>query len=544
MTEITVFRARKIVTMNSLQPDATHVAMREGRILAVGDADVASGWGAARIDDSLADKVLLPGFVEGHSHLMAGGIWRYAYLGYHDRIGPDGTAWSGATDVESVIARLETAVKQPAEAGASLFAWGFDPIFLPTERLNRRHLDAVSATRPILVLHSNVHMVTVNSAALALAGYDRGSNVEGIGKFPDGEANGEVRGMAAMLPLLRRLGMDLRSLSRAETSLLPFAQACNRCGVTTATDLINELTVDDVTRMRAVIERADFPIRLYSALSAHTAPPGEITELALKLASMSTEKLRVGAVKIIVDGSIQAFSAKLRWPGYYKAPEHSVWNMPPETLFQFVDTLNAAGVQIHLHTNGDLATEMALQAVARALDRHPRRDHRHTLQHCQLPDRAQYRRIKALGLCVNLFANHLYYFGDKHHDVTVGPDRAQRMNACGTALELGIPLAIHSDAPVTPMGPLFTAWCAVNRRTSSGRLLGAGERISVEQALRAITLGAAYTLFLDGEIGSIETGKRADFAVLEEDPLRVGAEQLKDVPVWGTVLGGRVFAIP
>ncbi len=544
MTEITVFRAHRIVTMNALQPVATHVAMRDGRILAVGDADSASSWGAARIDDSFVDKILLPGFVEGHAHLMAGGIWRYTYLGYHDRTGPDGTAWPGATEIDAVIARLKSAAALPAEATASLVAWGFDPIFLPTERLNRRHLDTVSATRPILVLHSNGHMVTVNSAALALVGYDRGSNVEGIGKFPDGEASGEVRGMAAMQPLLRRLGVDFRTLSRAETSLIPFAQACNRCGVTTATDLINELTVDEVTKMRAVIERAEFPIRLYSALSAHTAPPEEIVALALKLAPMSTEKLRVGAVKIIIDGSIQAFSAKLRWPGYYKAPEHSVWNMPPETLFKVVDVLNAAGVQIHLHTNGDLATEMALQAIERALDHHPRRDHRHTLQHCQLPDRAQYRRIKALGLCVNVFANHLYYFGDKHHDVTVGPDRAHRMNACGTALELGVPLAIHSDAPVTPMGPLFTAWCAVNRRTSSGRLLGAAERISVAQALQAITLGAAYTLFLDGEIGSIETGKRADFAVLEEDPLSVGGETLRDVPVWGTVLGGRAFKIP
>ena len=147
MSEITVFRARKIVTMNPLQPQAIHVVTREGRILAVGDVDVALGWGAARIDDSLADKVLLPGFVEGHSHLMAGGIWRYAYLGYHDRIGPDGMAWPGATDIESVIARLKTAAKQPAEAGASLFAWGFDPIFLPTERLNRRHLGGPRAGR-------------------------------------------------------------------------------------------------------------------------------------------------------------------------------------------------------------------------------------------------------------------------------------------------------------------------------------------------------------------------------------------------------------
>jgi len=107
-----------------------------------------------------------------------------------------------------------------------------------------------------------------------------------------------------------------------------------------------------------------------------------------------------------------------------------------------------------------------------------------------------------------------------------------------------VPLAIHSDAPVTPLGPLFTAWCAVNRRTASGRVLGTDERISVADALRTITLGAAYTLKLDGEIGSIECGKRADFAVLEDDPMDVGAERLKDVRVWGTVQGGRVFEAP
>ena len=145
-------------------------------------------------------------------------------------------------------------------------------------------------------------------------------------------------------------------------------------------------------------------------------------------------------------------------------------------------------------------------------------------------------------MCANLFPNHHFYWGDQHYAITVGPERAERMNACATALAAGVPLAIHSDAPVTPLGPLFTAWAAVNRRTASGRVLGESERISVADALRTITLGAAYTLKLDGEIGSIEVGKRADFAVLEEDPRAVDPAALKDVPVWGTVQGGRVFS--
>ena len=153
-------------------------------------------------------------------------------------------------------------------------------------------------------------------------------------------------------------------------------------------------------------------------------------------------------------------------------------------------------------------------------------------------DAPMFRRMANLGLCANLFINHLWYWGDQHFETILGPDRALRLDACGSALAAGVPLAIHSDAPVTPLGPLFTAWCAVNRITPKGRVLGASERISVAQALHAITLGAAHTLKLDHEIGSIECGKRADFCVLEDDPLQVEPMMLKDVRIWGTGLSG------
>lgn len=188
-----------------------------------------------------------------------------------------------------------------------------------------------------------------------------------------------------------------------------------------------------------------------------------------------------------------------------------------------------------------MATELAIETLDAALKKEPRRDHRFTLQHCQLARPAQFRRMARLGMCVNLFANHHYYWGDEHYRYTVGPDRALRMNACRTALDLGVPMTVHSDAPVTPLGPLFTAWCAVNRLTASGRVQGEAERISVAEALHAITLGAAFTLGMDHLIGSIEIGKRADFAVLDADPTAVDPAALKDIAVWGTVQGGRVF---
>lgn len=536
-----IYAARKIITMAPNRPEATHVAVRDSRVLAVGSLAEVSGWadpGQFRLDETFADKVLLPGFVEGHAHMMAGGVWQYTYVGFQDRISPEGELWEGLRDIEAVTDRLRQ-IESKLEPGTPLIAWGFDPIFLTAHRLNRYDLDQVSKDRPVAVIHSNFHLLTANSVALEMARYDRTTNVMGVELGEDGEPTGELQEMAAMFPVMRRLKIDLRSLARTPSAIRAYGRVCHRSGVTTATDLINDLPLEDVEVMTAITGEKDYPMRLVSVLNAHTAPAEEVVAHALKLRGLSTDKLRLGSIKIITDGSIQGFTARMRWPGYYKGPDHGIWNIPPEQLITTVETLNAAGVHMHIHVNGDEASEVTIEAVARALRKNPNPDHRHVLQHCQLADAAQFRKIRNLGLCVNLFANHVFYFGDQHYELTVGPERAERIDACATALSEGVPLAIHSDAPVTPMGPLFTAWCAVNRVTPSGRVLGSAERISVEEALRAVTLGPAYTLHLDHEIGSIEVGKKADFAVLDDDPLSVDPMAIKDIGVWGTVLAGR-----
>lgn len=537
-----VFAAKKIITMTANRPEATHVAVRDGRVLAVGSLEEVAGWGEFQLDETFANKVLLPGFVEGHAHMMAGGIWNFTYVGYQERTSPDGEVWHGLEDIDAVIGRLRK-IDAELEADAPLIAWGFDPIFLTASRLNRFDLDQVSSSRPIAVMHSNFHLMTVNSRALAMAQYDRDTNVMGVDRGEDGEPTGELHEMAAMFPVMRRLGVDFRSLARTESGIRDYGKVCHRCGVTTATDLINDLPLEDVEVISAITGEESYPARLVPVLNAHTAPADQIAAQAIKLRALSTDKMRLGSIKIITDGSIQGFTARMRWPGYYKGPDHGIWNIPPEQLMTTFETLNAAGVHMHIHVNGDEASEVTIEGIARALTKNPNPDHRHVLQHCQLADAAQFRRIRNLGLCVNLFANHVYYFGDKHYELTVGPERAKRIDACATALAEGVPLAIHSDAPVTPMGPLFTAWCAVNRRTASGRVLGEAERIPVEEALKAVTIGPAYTLHMDGEIGSIEVGKKADFAVLEENPLAVDPMKLKDIGIWGTVLGGRLQPI-
>jgi len=543
MTETTIYVAKKILTMNPNQPEVTHVAVRDGRILGAGALSDLEPWGAYTLDDRFSDKVLMPGFVEGHAHTMEGTLWRNTYVGWFDRRDPDGKTWAGLKSIDSVIERLKETEAQMTDPDAALSGWGLDPIYMNNQRVSRHDLDKVSTTRPIGVLHASGHILNVNTKALEVSGLLKpGVNHDGIPLAEDGLSTGEIYGMDAMTPVGPHVGFDRAMTDCDEQGLRDYAKLCVRAGVTTCTDLAARLTDESVAMMLKVTAEDRFPARIVPLRIFFGMSAKDVVEYAQALGKKSTDRLRLGRIKAVADGSIQGFSARMRWPGYHNGAPNGLWYTAPDQMSELYHLALKAGVQVHTHTNGDQATQMALDMLEAALRAHPSPDHRFTLQHCQLADAAQFRKMKALEMCVNLFANHHFYWGDEHYRLTVGPERAERMNACRTALDTGVPMTIHSDAPVTPLGPLFTAWCAVNRITASGRTQGEGEKIDVAAALHAITLGAAYTLHMDGEVGSIEVGKQADFAVLEEDPMVVDAMALKDIPVWGTVQGGRVFA--
>ena len=538
----TIYPARKIITMNPARPVASHVAVRDGRILGAGRLDELKLWGEHTIDDRLAGKVLMPGMVEGHSHVSEGVFWRYVYCGYFDRMDPNGLEWPGVKSIDAVIERLKEAEARLASPAEPLAGWALDPIYYGAARVSRHDLDKVSATRPIGVMHASGHILNVNTRALELAGLLRaGVNHPGVPLGPDSLPTGELKGPDAMIPAGRHVYFDREAQASDEKGLREFARLCVRKGVTTATDLANLLPDAAVDMMARVTGEPRFPVRIVSLRRMFGMTVPDLVARALELGEQSTDRMRLGIIKVVADGSIQGFSARLKWPGYLNGAPNGLWYVPPDQLRDIYRLALEKGVQIHTHTNGDEATELVLDCIEAALRAHPAPDHRFTFQHAQLADAAQLRRMKALGCCVNFFPNHHFYWGDQHATTTVGPDRAERMNACATALAVGVPMAIHSDAPVTPLGPLFTAWCAVNRLTASGRILGERERISVSEALRTITLGAAYTLKLDGELGSIECGKRADIAILEDDPETIGPLRLKDVRIWGTMQAGRVF---
>lgn len=488
----------------------------------------------------------MPGLIEGHSHLMAGTFWKHPYCGYFDVTDHRGGTWSGCKSLQAVLDHLTQFERQLTEQASStpLFAWGFDPIYFSEKRCTREDLDRISQKRPIGILHASGHILNVNSAALKAAGLLRsGVQHPGMPLGADGLPTGELRGPDAMGPCTQAVGLENSFLNVDAEGTWMFGQLCIRAGVTTATDLAAGLSQEEVATLQSITSHPDYPVRLVPLLRLMGITPEEAVAKAVELKGQSTERLSLGRIKVIADGSIQGFTARLNWPGYHNGAPNGLWYTPPQTIEQCYTLALKHNIQVHTHTNGDQATDLAIACMQTALSQHPRADHRFFLQHAQLTNTAQFRKLKALGMGVNLFANHHFYWGDQHYELTVGPERAMRMNACASALREQVPMAIHSDAPITPLAPLFTAWCAVNRLTASGRTLGQEERISVEQALYAITMGAAYSLQLDHEIGSLECGKRADLCILEQDPLGCSADSLKDLKVLGTVQAGRHFAV-
>jgi len=545
-----IYPARKVITMNRSYPVAEAVAVVGDRILGVGTVDELSRWGEHTVDNSFANQVIAPGFVEAHSHVMGGGMWQFPYVGYFDRSDPDGRLWAGSKNIAEVVSSLQAIEAEMEDPDQPLIAWGLDPIYFDGERMVASHLDQVSTTREIFVYHASGHLATVNTALMEAEGITIDTPTPGVARDSSGHPNGELQEPAAMIlagRCFRTIGQQLRT----PAAMWKYAHEARNTGTTTLVDLGTSQLADPVQlqNWREATSHEDYPARVMVAMSnafgGQVNDPTQLAQLGADLKAESTDKLHFGIVKIVLDGSIQGFSARVSWPHYIDAPEgHSgngLWLIAPDQMADLVTTYHAAGLTVHCHCNGDEAAEVFIDAVEAALERHPRWDHRHTVQHCQLTRPAQYRRMAALGMCANIFSNHMFYWGDQHRDTTVGHERAFGMDACATAAAEGVSFSIHSDAPVTPMGHLHTMWCAVNRFTSTGEVLGEHERISVEQALHAVTLGAAFQIKLDHEVGSLEAGKRADFAVLDEDPLEVAPEALKDIGVWGTVVGGKHF---
>jgi predicted amidohydrolase YtcJ len=250
--------------------------------------------------------------------------------------------------------------------------------------------------------------------------------------------------------------------------------------------------------------------------------------------------LKLGAVKLWQDGSIQILTAALTEPYYNRPSEEGFYIMSQERLNELVGKYHQKGMQIAVHANGDAAISSVIEAFENACDKQPARDHRHMIIHCQLATQAHIRKMKQLGIVPSYFPNHIYYWGDRHISKFLGPDRAARIDPLNSTISAGLIFSLHSDHSVTPVDPFFSMYCAANRMTRDGRLLGPDETITPMAALKAYTMDAAYCSFEEHMKGSISDGKLADFCVLSENPLNIDPERIKDIRVEATVVGGKI----
>lgn len=533
-----VYRAQLIRTLDAARPTATHVAVHDGVIVAVGDAgDMPAD---APVDDTFAEHVLVPGFVEGHAHSQVGALWNSCYCGRFSRVGPDGTEWDDLPTIDESMARMRAWADANPDVDV-LFGWGFDPIYFGRSCV-RADLDTVSTTRPVVLAHASLHIVSVNTVALERLGMiDSPPATDAVPLGDDGLPTGELRGPEAAYPSIARLGLMRKVFPTDDEAFIAVARLAVLAGVTTLTDLGIPYEAKQLDRYYDLTSRPDWPVRLVPMYLSDGRAATELVATAASVGATSTDLLRLGGVKIVVDGSIQGFTARLRAGSYHNGKPNGLWYQTPEHVRDVLALALTEGRHVHLHTNGDQASEMVLSTLEELVAAHPGSRVNVTLQHAQLLDDGLMARAAALGVKVNLFVNHIFYWGEAHAAMTVGEERAAQMNGCATALRHGLTLAIHSDEPVTPVNPLFSMWCATNRCTHTGRVLGAEECISAADALRAVTIGPATTLGLEHEVGSIEVGKRADFAVLSADPLTVDPAELRSIEVWGTVSGGRPF---
>ena len=257
----------------------------------------------------------------------------------------------------------------------------------------------------------------------------------------------------------------------------------------------------------------------------------------------NNDKLFFHGVKFLSDGSFPAMSLRLNFPGYLDGTNGLRNDVPWDELAARMTPFWDRGIQIHCHANGDEAITASLDALEALQDARPRFDHRFTLEHYCISTPDQARRLKALGGLASVNNYFVHYRGQLHSEHAYGPDRSEAVARLGSLARDGVVFALPSDASLVmvPLHPLTAAWVAVNRVALDGRtVLAPGERIGVYRAMRAITIDAAYVLRQETRIGSLEPGKFADFAILEQDPFSVDAMALKDIPIWGTALSGQL----
>jgi hypothetical protein len=529
-----IYAGGDIVTVNDAQPVAEAVAVKDGRILAVGqraDIEKAHKGEATRVID-LAGRTLVPGFIDGHAHMLGFGAQS---VGANLLASPDGTVNS----IDELVARLQEFAKGP-DVGRTgwIFGVGYDDTLLgrhPT----RDDLDKVSKDAPVIAVHISGHFSAMNSAGLAKVGLTADS------KDPEGgiirrragsrEPNGVLEEMASfpyMIPAVNPSKPEDKDyfLQRG----LGLAKSF---GYTTAYEgrafaFQHEQLLDAAKRGLLdidVVSQVDYADRRVIPTPVTTA---------------YENRYRVAGLKITLDGSAPGRTAWLTKP-YLIPPEgqtvgYAGYPAIPDTktVEALIDEAYQKGWPVHVHANGDAAVDQMIAALTPVHAKHPPADRRTTLIHGVLMRRDQLDTLKDLQVIASLFPMHTYYWGDLYSE-TVGPEWAQQIAPIGTALRKGMHVNSHSDSPVALPNLMQVMWATVNRTSRSGKVIGADERLTPIEGLKAITLWPAYEIFEEKSKGSIEPGKLADLVILSANPVTVDPATINQISVLETIKEGQ-----
>ena len=545
---ITVFVAKKIITMDPTRPTATAVAIGGRKILSVGSLADLQPWLKVhphKIDTRFKDKVLMPGFIDPHLHPLLGAIAFQTVWITPEPWNVKGQKTPATLGHEAYLKALRTAFAARRKDAPIFMTWGFSAD--SHGEFSGELLDSISKEVPILVLQRSMHEIYINTPMLAYL-KAKGLDADKFKDHPqiDWQKNHfwEDGMFSVALPYMAGILLDPAA---ADPGYLKTRDYLNYNGITTVADM-NTGGTDwalETSALKRTIDTPDSPVRVRLTpdvykLGAALKSPEAAMKLVGDLKAQNTRHLIFNnGIKLFADGAMFSQAMQLNEPGYIDGHKGE-WITQPGPFEDVARSYWNAGYQIHVHTNGDGGARMVLDTLQKLLDEKYRADHRFTIEHYGYADDGTSRRIAKLGAQVSANPFYVHDLGDRYAASGLGTDRAARIAPLGGLVKRSVPVGLHSDFPMAPAEPLFLAWTAASRETMAGKVFAPSERLTLDQAIRAITIDAAYMIGMENELGSIEAGKLADFAILDKDPYEVGVKGLRAIKVWGTVFEGKV----
>ena len=537
----TIFYGGPIVTVNAKNEEVQALAVQNGKIVAVGTKDaVTKDWQAdnTKVVD-LKGQTLMPGFVEPHVHIIVTSVFEGLGLNLSNFTLPYDTK-------ESLIQKMKVALKD-VPTGGWLFGFGVDPSRTTPfmAELTADDLDKVSKDVPVFIVNQSGHIGYVNHKALELAGVTNQSpNPPGGGVYVK-DAKGNLTGKLIEPPSY--LAFMAKMPAPTEAQLLGAIQGTMKkiasTGVTTASEMSvgGNFGVDkEVAIYRGIFAKNASPIRVRGYLFSESIPSGKTSIKP----NEGDDQLRFIGIKYISDGSTQGLTAALNSP--YNYPKNSKWSgdldYKDADIYASAKAFFDQGWQLSTHANGDKAIDQTLNNYSKLLAGNPNpQDRRLRIEHFTVNTKAQVQKAVKLGVVPSFTIGHVDYWGAAFDNHLIGPERAKRIDPAGDFKNAGGKFTLHSDTPVSPVGPLSYISEEVTRQWQlpPRKVLGPEQAVTVDDAIRAITIDAAYQLFADNIVGSLEVGKQADFVVLEKNPRKTPPADIRNIKVKGTWIDGK-----